>query len=169
MSDEELSREEQEALRALKRDEFPPSRIERAVISALKRDGTIAARRRWVPIASVAAAVLAFAAGLSVPRSPAGSAPAAEPRFAILLYRGAMPPGAPRRRDEYAAWARQVASSGTPISGEELADDAEDPSGPRGFFIIGAPSAARAREIAATCPHARYGGRVVVRSIAARP
>jgi hypothetical protein len=162
-----LTRDEAEALRALKHDEEPPLRIETAVVQKLKRDGVIRSSRSRAPIlAAVAAAIVAFAVGLSVPRAQKVASPAPTgPRFAILLYPGTIPADAPKRRDEYAAWARQIAAGGTSVQGEQLGDEADDPSGPRGFFIISAPDADRARAIAATCPHLKYGGRIVVRRI----
>jgi hypothetical protein len=163
---DDLTSDEAQALRALKRDVYPPARIESVVVEALKRDGVIAAPRPWRSIVAVAAtAILAFALGLMVPRAPAGPSTPSGPRFAILLYPGQIPIDAPKRRDEYAAWARQVAASGTFIQGEQLADESADASGPRGFFIISAPDAEHARAIAATCPHLKYGGRVVIRRI----
>jgi len=35
-----------------------------------------------------------------------------------------------------------------------------------GYFVIAAPSPERATEVARTCPHLKYGGRVVVMTIA---
>jgi hypothetical protein len=34
-----------------------------------------------------------------------------------------------------------------------------------GYFVIGAASRAEAERIAATCPHLRHGGRVLVKAI----
>jgi hypothetical protein len=111
----------------------------------------------------------------SNPALPA-PAPPASARFVLLLYAGADPvAGTPdTRRREYAQWARDLTAAGTAISGEELAEDARDlpaapPSSevslPRGFFIVSAPDLAAAERIAATCPHLRYGGRIVVKPI----
>ncbi len=164
-TDDGLSRDEEEALRAMKRDECPPPRIEHAIVDALRRDGLIAPqpRQRW-PLLAAAAAVVAFIAGMNVPhRAPRGTE-SSQPRFVLLLYSGETRASRPGHREEYAAWARRMASQGTPISGEELADGADE-DGPRGFFIVGAPDVDAARRIAATCPHVRYGGRIVVRRI----
>ena len=166
---DDLSREEEQGLRAMKRDIVPPARIEERLVDTLRRDRLIAPRRRWVtPAAAAAAVLLAFVAGMMMPRRtspPARPAEATHVRFAILLYSGDIRSDAPRRHEEYAEWARGVASQGVEISGEDLADQASDPAGPRGFFIVAARDADAARAIAASCPHVKYGGRVVVRKI----
>jgi hypothetical protein len=101
----------------------------------------------------------------------------------LLLYAGGTPvAGTPdTRRREYADWARGIASRGVAISGEELADEAREvgvatsdasspvapASGPlpRGYFVVSVPDLDSAQRIAATCPHLRYGGRIVVKKI----
>jgi hypothetical protein len=61
-----------------------------------------------------------------------------------------------------------------PISGEELAAEShalggETPAAPvllpRGFFIVSAPDLDTVQRIASTCPHLRYGGRIVIQRI----
>jgi hypothetical protein len=37
---------------------------------------------------------------------------------------------------------------------------------PRGFFVVSAPDLNAAHQIASTCPHLRYGGRIVIQRIA---
>jgi hypothetical protein len=111
-----------------------------------------------------------------VPRVGVGDTPAG-PRYVLLLYAGAEPVAgsADGRRREYAEWARGVASSGVAISGEELTAEtravgADGPSGPaalpRGFFVVSVPDLDAAQRIASTCPHLRYGGRIVIQRIA---
>jgi hypothetical protein len=71
-----------------------------------------------------------------------------------------------------------VAARGRYVTGEKLRDDASeltsqgvvrhsaaDPGALAGFFIVSAATAAEAESIARSCPHVRYGGRVVVRLI----
>jgi len=170
MSDESLSPDDEQALRGMKRDRLPPSRIENAVVDALVHDGLLVRRARgigsWRLGMSLAACLaIAITAWLVIGKKNAPTA-ASGPRFVLLLYAGedAAREG-PGRRQEYAAWARGVAMRGTAISGEELADDESDRNGPRGFFVVSAADADAARAIAATCPHVRYGGRIVVRRI----
>jgi hypothetical protein len=110
-------------------------------------------------------------------RSAATAAPAVTgPRYMLLLYAGRTPiAGAPdTRRREYADWARGVASRGIAISGEELSDEAHEVGAasaqptdplPRGFFVVSAPDLESAQRIVSTCPHLRYGGRIVVKKI----
>jgi hypothetical protein len=104
-------------------------------------------------------------------------APPESPRFVLLIYAGTSPvAGAPDiRRREYSQWARDLAAGGTPISGEELSEDAREvpaPPGapldgllPSGFFVVSAPDLDAAQRIASTCPHIRYGGRIVVKRV----
>ena len=89
----------------------------------------------------------------------------------LLLYGGDTGDRADRR-EEYGGWAHSVASRGVDITGAELSDTGDEvPAGtadgpaPRGYFIVTASSAAEARQIAASCPHVRHGGRIVIRPI----
>ena len=54
-----------------------------------------------------------------------------------------------------------VAQLGGPPSLQDAAPDRL-----AGYFVIEAPSPQRATEVARTCPHLKYGGRVVVMTIA---
>jgi hypothetical protein len=180
MSDEiELSPEEREALRAMKADQPPPPGMEDAIVAALTRQGLIGNRRGLPRVAVLAVAAAAILAAVVWLRMPNRQAPApTEPRFVLLLYAGDDAAGSsgPSRRQEYEAWARRIAEQGTRISGEELADGSDEVTlagpapearlaEPRGYFVISAPDAAAARQIASTCPHLQHGGRVVVRKI----
>jgi hypothetical protein len=184
MNDEQqgLSPDERKALGAMKQDRQPPARIEQAILLTLRQRGLLAVRRRWsLPVIAAAAVVLVLAAWLGAQwqarRLPAEPTHFAQSRFVILLYAGDSAANADgmSRRDEYAAWAHRLAAQGTTISGEELEETGVDMPGgsmtaqplaqPRGYFVIGARDAADARAIAATCPHLRHGGRIVVRRI----
>jgi hypothetical protein len=79
------------------------------------------------------------------------------------------------REREYGRWASSLTGARW-VGGHELADVIED-LGPHGaapvsrerlagYFVIDAPSRQRAAEIARSCPHLKYGGRVVVMAIA---
>jgi hypothetical protein len=182
MNNDEWTPGEAERLRAAQVDGAPPPGLEEATLGALRERGLVRpARRRLVAaVALVAmAAALVVAVGWSVMHRSDGSAPAipASPRFVLLLYAGTDPiAGTPdNRRREYSQWARDVAAGGTAISGEELSEDAREvPAAsdaavaaplPRGFFVVSAPDLDAAQRIAATCPHLRYGGRIVVKRI----
>ena len=182
----ELSPEERQALRSMRSDEQPPPRIEDDVVRSLRRDGLLddvsvppyVRGRRWWWVGAASAAAAAVLTTWIVLRSPAGgpaSPASAGPRFVLLLYGGEPRGSGPSRHDEYAAWARRVAAQGIQIAGEELAEEAtevtrgsgpaEPPVQPRGYFVISARDAETAREIAETCPHLSYGGRVILRRI----
>jgi hypothetical protein len=184
MNDEhqDLSPDERKALGAMKQDRQPPARVEQAILHTLRQRGLLAVRRRWsLPVIAAAVVALVLAAWLGAQwqtrRASIERTPLAQPRFVILLYAGDSMANADgvTRRDEYAAWAQRLAAQGTTISGEELEETGVDiPAGsmtaqplaqPRGYFVIGARDAADAKAIAATCPHLRHGGRIVVRRI----
>jgi len=183
MTDDDLTAEERDRLRRARIDPAPPRALEDRTVEALRQRGLL--RRSRHPLMAVAwpaAAALVLAAGamwLVMQRSSSSSAAIAPgPRFVLLLYAGSDPVTgtADERRREYAQWARDIASRGVPISGEELSEDAHEvppaadatPASaplPRGFFIVQAPDLASAERLASTCPHLRYGGRIVVKRI----
>lgn len=182
MNDEHWTPEELERLRAARTDAVPPHDLEDATVAALRHRGLVARRRNAFQRKAIAAAAaltvaaaLVLAVGWSVMHKAAPPVPSSSPRFVLLLYAGADPiAGAPdTRRQEYAQWARDMSSRGIAISGEELAEDAREigaggrPAGdlPRGFFVVSAADVEAAERIASTCPHLRYGGRIVVKRI----
>ena len=184
MNHDEWTPEELDRLRAAREDGAPPRGLEEATVGALRERGLVRPmpRRLAAALGLVAvAATLVVAVGWSMMhRSAPAPAPHASPRFVLLLYAGADPIAgtADLRRREYSQWARDVAAGGAAISGEELSseEDARDvpppqdgqpATGPlpRGFFVVSAPDLDRALQIASTCPHLRYGGRIVVKRI----
>jgi hypothetical protein len=81
------------------------------------------------------------------------------------------------REREYGRWARALGDGVRWVGGSELHDVVAQlgspPSAPgasierlAGYFVLEAPSREQAAEAARTCPHLRYGGRVVVMTIA---
>ena len=173
MNDDELSPDEREALANLKRDVLPPAGVEAQTIAALRSRGLL--RAGQVPlfrgIAAAAVLLCAFASGVAWDRSVARTPTVREPRFMLLLYGGDTVDRVDRRA-EYAGWARSIAAGGVEITGEELSDTGEEiPAGaavgsaPRGYFIVAASNADEAQRIAASCPHVRHGGRIVIRPI----
>jgi hypothetical protein len=180
MSDDfQLSDEERARLERLKRDLAPPAHLEASVIEALRRDGYIRfprSRNRWVIAATLVTSIAAgLIAALLVHRTMDRSAPAHQPEFVLLLYAGTEADSGPSRRDEYTEWARSIGRQGITISGLELVepseliavfpDDRQEPAPPqpRGFFVVRARDLAEAKRIAASCPHVKYGGQVVLR------
>jgi hypothetical protein len=156
----------------------PPASVQDTTIAVLRERGLVYPRRRRMAIAwtaVAAAAILALVAWIAIRWT---AAPVDGPRFVLLLYAGSDPIAgtADTRRSEYGAWARELASRGVQVSGEELAEEsaalgaangsAEGEALPRGFFVIRAGDLAEAQRIASTCPHLRYGGRIVIKRVA---
>jgi hypothetical protein len=183
MNNDEWTPEEQDRLKAARVDGIPPRGLEEATVGALRERGLVRPANRGLMAAAglvAMAAALVAAVGWGVMHRSAAPAPAppASPRFVLLLYAGTDPiAGTPdTRRREYSQWARDVAAGGAAISGEELAEESRElPTGadpgavagplPRGFFVVSAPDLDAAQRIASTCPHLRYGGRIVVKRI----
>ena len=107
---------------------------------------------------------------------PSGAATAGQ--YVLLLYGD--PPddtGAVHvaREREYGRWASELRGGVRWVAGHEL-DDVIETVGPpggslgndrlAGYFVIDAPSRERAAEVARSCPHLKYGGRVVVMAVA---
>ena len=179
MNDDPLSAQEQARLASARVPVTPPAGQDDRIVAALRQRGLLrprlAARRagRWRRQRSIVVAV----AWAFVPRSDPGARPAG-PRYVLMLY-GAPDPvqGGDRQcatRSEYAEWARGVARKGVAITGEELAEESRalgaarrlrpEPM-PRGFFVVWVPDLDAAQQIASTCPHLRYGGRIVIQRI----
>jgi hypothetical protein len=162
----------------------PPGALEDRVRTTLTTRGLIAstASRRlvWGTRAGLLAA--GFLLGVLVRGNDKSVRPAesdAKPgQYALLLY--GVPPedtGAVHaaRASEYGLWASRLQGARW-VGGHELAGVIETLGAERasveprdqlaGFFIIEAPSAERAAQVARSCPHLKYGGRVVVMSVA---
>ncbi|HEY7482008.1 MAG TPA: hypothetical protein VH680_15950 [Gemmatimonadales bacterium] len=187
-SDDELTPQERDALGRLPRTATPPPGLEQATVSALAARGLLRRpRRRLDASLALAASVLLIAGGLSLARFGNQAMPEdTRPRFALFLYEGPeyrqpAPGGMDQRVREYAAWARAERGDGTVEGGEKLNDGDEvaiEPDGtmasvsPRpgesrlaGFFLIRAADRRTALALAQSCPHVRYGGRIVLRAI----
>ncbi len=190
-SDDELTPDERDALGRLPREATPPPRLEQATVAALTSRGLLRGPgRRFHAAAALAASVLLFAGGMAVGRFGGTTAPAppadGRPRFALFLYEGPeyrqpAAGGMDQRVEEYVAWARAERTGGTVEGGEKLKegdDVAIEPDGSTGavptppeasrlagYFLIRAVDQRTALEIARSCPHVRYGGRIVLREI----
>lgn len=156
-----------------RREIEPPVALEDRVVASLRRRGLLGssryagARRAG---AAIAAGIVLFLAGYAAGASQIAPVPPgapSTPRFMLLLHETAATAstGVPEDQlvDEYRRWARGVGAGGTPIQGEKLKIDAGQTLS--GFFIIAAPSRQAAETVAASCPHARYGGRIEIREI----
>lgn len=190
-SDDELTPEERDALGRLPREADAPAGLEQATVAALTARGLLSRpRRRFGAALALAASVLLFAGGLAIGRFGGDTAPAppagGQPRFALFLYEGPeYDQPAPGRMDErvqeYVAWASAERTDGAVEGGEKLRDgddvaiEPDGSTGPlasspgesrlAGYFLIRATDQRAALEIARSCPHVRYGGRVVLREI----
>lgn len=188
--DDDLTPEERDALDRLPRETAPPPGLEQATVSALAARGLLRSRRRPIPpVLALAASVLLFAGGLALGRM-GGPTPAQpedpRPRFALFLYEGpeydhAAPDEMDQRVQEYVSWAAAEHNGGAVEGGEKLKDGddlAIEPDGSTeaappppgssrlaGYFLVRASDRRAALEIARSCPHVRYGGRIVIREI----
>ncbi len=183
MSDADRSQPDPELaalLAALPQSIPAPGALEPRVINATR---TTRLRPRAL---AASAALLLFALGIVAGRLlPVAARPDPDSgRYLLLLYedaeyRPAEPGGTSKRVDEYRAWARDLSARGVTVRGERLDDDGVElqPSGRTvesasdradrigGFFIISTSDRTEAERIAKTCPHLRYGGRIVVKAI----
>jgi hypothetical protein len=111
----------------------------------------------------------------SIGGRPSGAAVAGQ--YVLLLY-GHAPDDTGSvhlaREREYGRWASQLTGGVRWVAGHELGDVVESLGAQSagataerlaGYFVIDAPSRARAAEVARTCPHLKYGGSVVVMAI----
>jgi hypothetical protein len=177
------------ALRAHTIDAEPPRELAERVRRSLESRGLVkstASRRPWTTRAAlIAAGIVLGILGRGAyhetrESSGATSISASAGQYVLLLY-GA-PPGdtgvvhAARER-EYGRWASALDGDARWVGGNELHDVIAQlgapPSGAggsaerlAGYFIIAAPSAQRATDVARTCPHLKYGGRIVVMTVA---
>jgi hypothetical protein len=102
------------------------------------------------------------------------------PTFVLLLHEDeAFRPTASADElvGEYTAWAGALARRGALVLADELDPQAAGTDGlpdsgslgqPTGLFIVRAPNATAAMELARSHPHVKYGGRIVVRGIVRR-
>ena len=163
-----------------------PPGLARRVRSTLEARSLIAPKRRsalraaiWTGLVA-AGFIIGFAARGRVAQPTATTDGGRPPGQYVLLLYGDPPDdtGAVHRarETEYGRWASTLAGGARWVGGHELADVVDD-VGPRvgstprddrlaGYFVIEAPSRERAVEVARSCPHVKYGGRVVVMTIA---
>ena len=148
------------------RDVPPPPDLEERTVLALRRTRLLSpAAEKPTRLWHAVAAAAIFAAGLVLGRSsttPPVFAPGVPSSPFLLLLEGgpdaATPAEETRTVEEYRAWAVKLRDEGRAVSGERLNDV-------RGFFVISAASLEEATALAQASPHARRGGRVVVRPI----
>jgi hypothetical protein len=164
------------ALAALPRERQPDAALEERVVRSLLASRAIGPgaavprpvmrlpRLAWI---AASAAVLVVAA-IALSRSIATRAAARGDQYVLLLYqdsayRGPDPLHPDERINEYARWADSLKAAGHLDLAGRLADPA--PGSPSGMFIVRARDDEDAARIAATCPHIKYGGKVVTRRL----
>ncbi len=172
-------------LKALTGPAEPPAALRGEVKRSLQERGLLAPRHApramlGRSLAYAAAAALFFAAGALVGQrgTSAQQQPAGGQQYALFLYQDST-----FRADvpeaslvaEYSAWADSLRGRGALVAGEKLRDGAGTVlagdtreiarDGLGGFFIVRAAGEDEALALAASCPHLRYGGRIVLRAI----
>ena len=155
----------------------------RGLITQLDSDipaPTLPRRNAWIARLGYLAAgvLLGFFARSALGTTGGGpSAAATAGQYVLLLYGDpADDTGAVHvvREREYGRWASELTGGVRWVAGHELGDVIETlgpPSGSlandrlAGYFVIDASSRERAAEVARSCPHLKYGGRVVVMAV----
>jgi hypothetical protein len=170
---------ESPAPESLPREIAPPPELEARIVSALREQALLKARRT-VPWLQATAAIVVFAGGMligrTMPARPATSAAiAGGPRFLFMLTDAPAVVDDRLRAEEYRQWAIDQQSAGRQITGERLADTGvgvvSGGSAPiaapevQGFFIVSASSIDDAVAVARSSPHVRAGGTIIVRPI----
>jgi hypothetical protein len=187
---EDLLPAEEEQLRKLRTLPALPEALEDQVVRALERSGFIRRPVPWLRAAVLAlgAVLLLFGGWVAGRTFPNPLGHTLQGRFILLLEAGGAPAAQDhphgsaeeeRRVREYVAWAKGLRAPGRVIQGERLADSGRAlDSGAagdvawapaagvvQGFFVVSAPDLTQAVEMARSCPHLRYGGRIEVRPI----
>ena len=163
-------------------------------LAGVRRQSTDGVRRRISPwyawaatilIAALAGSLAGYGLGRHRAEDHAVSALTdtrpATPTFLLLFHidssfrRGHTPAASAAILADYGRWADRLTRQGTLIGGEKLADStawfgpAPETSAAgdhlAGFMMIRAKDRAAAADIAATCPHLKYGGRIELRMI----
>lgn len=178
MSDEPLTPRERDTFAALPREVPMPPDLEDRVVKALQHARPSPAPRTGSRWWQLAAAIVLISGGFAAGRADFAASPADQPgrRYLLLLYGSTTsgPAEEEARVAEYAAWARttlgdrMVAAEKLTNTRLVLGPDAPVPDPgrePNGFFLVRAADRAEAERLAATCPHLRHGGTVVVRDI----
>jgi len=161
-------------------------------LAGMRRQSTDGLRGRvrpWYATAWAATILIAALAGYDLARhraeghavSALTDTPPATPTFLLLFHidssfrRGHTPAASAAILADYGRWTDRLTREGTLIGGEKLADSTAwlgpapetSTTGDHlaGFMVIRAKDRAAAANIAATCPHLKYGGRIELRMI----
>jgi hypothetical protein len=181
----DLNPEERSSLSESRTEYAPPAQVEARIMSEMRRRGLAASVGRWGHrqiLVGLIILAFVFALGFNSKRLMKSAIADPRPHFMLLLYED---PGRwvgasadhEKRVKEYGDWARALAKNGSLVNADELSTpgvtltDLETAGGlvgqgqAAGFFIVAARDESEALRIARTCPHLRYGGRVVVQKV----
>jgi hypothetical protein len=152
------------------------------VVTALRAGGHLRTGRASGPLGrallTAAATFILFTGGAWWGKRQAADPPDTRPLFALFLleddsFQGYRTVGHDSLVTEYTAWARELATAGQLVLGEEL-DDREIPlgaagvlPGPRitGLFVLALDNEEAALAVARGCPHLKHGGGIILRPI----
>jgi hypothetical protein len=162
------------------REAEPSPALRRRLERSLAARGVITPTSAWRRVGLAAAILVAAGLGFVAGRLEPASLAHGGSQFLLLLredssYRDDRPVADIVR--EYGRWADSLRRNNQLVLAEKLGDERADVVGSQtlvqpgdespttGFFLVRAPDLTTARAIAATSPHVKYGGRVVVRPI----
>jgi hypothetical protein len=168
----DLSSGEKEAFRKLPRSISIDSKLEDKVVNKLMMNNLIKKKMKTKSyITGIAASVIFFIAGFLLAnkiQNP-GINDLPSDYMLLLLEDDNFKPTKelPELVAEYENWLVSQSDAGVKITGAELGYPEVETDYPlvSGFFMIAASSMEEAREIAANCPHKKYGGIVEVREV----
>jgi hypothetical protein len=182
-------RDTSDPLGSLPRRVDPPQELQHRVQRTLSQRKLLRRHARpWYPAAAIAAGLALIGLGYLLGQAPDRGRAAADglARFALFLYEDASFDTSRTEAElvrEYSAWAADLRARGQLDVGAQLggterllipaADSATiaaraidtDAGTLTGMFIIRAATETEALDIAGSCPHLKYGGRVAVRAI----
>lgn len=187
MNAEELNEEEKRAFDQLINNAIPPKALEQKIVDQLVEKGEIKRENHMhlvlKRLAVAAVLILLFGLGFYAGKFAVlfqghSDIPVA---YMLLLHEDSdFIPGDPDERfSEYAQWMFGTAQRGIPINGQEMAPEASYVLSPNqyvdvpsdqeskitGYFVVSTTSIEQAVEVAQTCPHVKYGGKIEVKKI----
>jgi hypothetical protein len=175
------------ALKSLPGELLPPPQLERIVLQSLRDKGLVRQKpgTSILKFAAVAACCVFFFLGgvlFNKERTASSSVSMSENTFAFFLmedenYQSPKSDHELQQRIElYRNWGVQLRQKGVILSGTKLQDERHilNNTGEEsrlqneaiaGYFLIDTKDMNQALEIARTCPHLRFGGRIEVRQV----
>jgi hypothetical protein len=174
----------------LSKEAAPSPELENRILSVLRNQGLVGRKRSshsfFKLAATIAACILFFLAGVYFQKESRPTVQSTvsmtEKTFAFFLIedehfqKPQNEAELQERIDLYRSWGRRLKDKGVLVNGTKLKDEryllsangAEreaDTSEIAGYFLIDATNLSNALEIARTCPHLRFGGKIEIRQI----